>query len=277
MKITASSDLEWATITPDKVIVANTEKVWICSPFAENTQFAESMTGIANTAITRRLLDGAMGAAKMAIPFSCSPPDLTPNQLVWQLVSAYHLAHAIPILMKEAGQRFAIALRHDLSNWAFEQAKEEADRDRLALLDIQSLGYRAEELVAAIIPSVSTTLLDYFQRSVKDIDPIDCVGYIHATECLSHSEGKEHIQAIDNLLPENINATRCLRMDSSLSNDSEKVEQNADLIARLSSPERTRVIRACYETSLLLFSLPRKGYLLESELEEMLQPFRSEA
>ena len=274
MKITASSDLEWATITPDKVIVANTEKVWICSPFTRDTQFAEPMTRIANTAITRRLLDGAMGAAKMAIPFSCNPPALTPNQLVWQLISAYHQARATPILMREAGQRFAIALRHDLSNWAFEKAKENNDRHRLALLDIKSLGYRAKELVEAITPSVSTTLLDYFQRSVNDLDPIDCVGYIHATERLSFNESKQHIQAIDNLLPENINATRCLRMDSSLSNDPEKVEPNADLIARLSSPERTRVIRACYETSLLLFSLPRKGYLLEAELEEMLKPFK---
>jgi len=143
-----------------------------------------------------------------------------------------------------------------LSNWAFERAKEEADHDRLALLDIKSLGYRAEELVEAITPSVATTLLDYFQRSVNDSDPIDCVGYIHATERLSHKERKQHIRAIDDLLPENINATRCLRVRNHCGNDADKV------------------IRACYETSLLLFSLPRAGYLLEAELEEILKPFK---
>lgn len=274
MNTTASTEVEWVTITPDKVVVANTANVWICSPFANDGQFAESMSGKGNTAVTRNLLDGAMAAAEMAVPVSCNPPTLTPNQLVWQLVSAYHLGKATPILMKEAGQRFAIALRHDLSNWAFERAKEEADHDRLALLDIKSLGYRAEELVEAITPSVATTLLDYFQRSVNDSDPIDCVGYIHATERLSHKERKQHIRAIDDLLPENINATRCLRVRNHCGNDAEKVESNADLIARLSSPERTRVIRACYETSLLLFSLPRAGYLLEAELEEILKPFK---
>lgn len=275
MNTTAKGEVEWATITPDKVIVANTKKVWICSPMANDAQFAEPMTGTSNnTAITKLLLDGAIAAGRIAIPFSCHPPALTINQLVWQYVSTYHLAKATPILMKEASRRFAITLRHDLSNWAFEKAQELKGQERLALLDIKALGYQGEELVENIIPSVSTTLLDYFERSVNDIDPIDCVGYIHAVEKLSQSEIQQDIRKVDKLLPENINASRSLRVRNTRGGDAVKVEKNADLIARLAPAERNRVIRACYETAILLFSLPRKGYLLEAELENIFQHFK---
>ncbi|MGB5711367.1 MAG: hypothetical protein WBM44_10715 [Waterburya sp.] len=273
MKTTASTEVEWVTITPDKVIVANTENVWLHSPLDNEGQFAEPMIGNANSAKTSKLLDGAVAAAKIATPFS-SNKFLTPNRLVWQLGGAYHIAHATPTLMKKAGQRFAIALRHGLGNWAFEKAKKETGHDRLVLLDIKSLGYRAEELVKAIIPSASTTLIDYFQRSVSDVDPIDCVGYVHALERMSLGARKEHIHKIDDLLPLNVDATRCLRVDHSLGVNTKHLEENVDMIARLAPSERTRVIRACYETALLLFNYPREGYLSETELEYLLKPFK---
>lgn len=276
MITSSSTEIEWATIAPDKVIVATSENVWL-HPIVDNgDRFAEPMTGIGSTTTTKKLLDGAMAAAaKVAIP-SDKPPALTPNRLVWQLAGAYQTAHATPPLMEEAGQRFAAASRHSLSNWAFQKAKEETGHDQLALLDIKSLGYRAEELVQAIIPSAATTLVDYFKRSVHDLDPIDCVGYTHALERLSLGAKKEHIRKIEGLLPPNVNATRCLRVHSSVGGDVEHVEENVEMIAQLSSTERTRIIRACYETALLLFSPPKEGDLLETELENMFEPFKSE-
>lgn len=276
MKTTSSTEVEWATIALDKVVVANSEKVWLHSPIDDGDRFAEPMAGIGSTITTRKLLDGAMAAAKMAIPSSNNPPGLTPNRLVWQLAGAYQIAHATPSLMEEAGQRFAAASRHSLSNWAFEKAKEETGHDRLALLDIKSLGYRAEELVQTIIPSAAMTLVDYFKRGVHDSDPIDCVGYAHALERLSLGAKEEHIQKIKDLLPPNVNATRCLKVHSSVGGDAEHVEENVKMIARLSSSERTRIVRACYETALLLFSPPKEGYFSETELENMFEPFKSE-
>lgn len=274
MKTTASTEVEWAIIAPDKVVVATAENVWLSSPQENGDRFSKPITGAGNTAITRKLLDGAMAAAKIAIPLEEKPPALTPNRYVWQLAGAYQIAHATPELMEEAGKRFASSDRHILSEWAFEKAKEETGHDRLALLDIKSLGYRAEELVKKIIPSASMTLVDYFRRSVQDIDPIDCVGYGHALERLAIGAKQEHIEKIENLLPANVNATRCFKVHSSVGGDAEHVEENVEMIAQLSFAERTRVIRACYETALLLFSPPQEGYLAEAELEEMLKPFR---
>ena len=277
MKISASTEVEWATITPDKVVVANTENAWICSPFAHNGQFADPTIGIGDSTKTSKLLDGAMAAASMATAFNPKSLTLSSNRLVWQLIGAYQIAYATPILMRKASQRFAIALRHDLSNWALEKARKKATQARLLLIDIESLGYRSEELVRAITPSVSTTLVNYCQRSVRDKDPIDCVGYVHALERLSLSSRKKDLQKIDNYLPSDVDFSRYLELNNTLGGETKNVEGNADLIARLSSAERTRVIRACYETALLAFSPSTEAYLSEIELEYLLQPFRLEA
>lgn len=276
MQTTASSVVDWATIAPDKVVVANSQKVWLYSSLDDVDPSAKRISA-GNTAITRNLLDGAMAAAKVAISSEKKPPAFTPNRYIWRLAGAYQIAHVTPMLMREAGERFASANRHELSDWAFEKAQEETGHDRLALLDIQSLGYRAEELVQSIIPAASMTLVDYFQRSVSDIDPIDCVGYTHALERLAIGAKKEHIEQVENLLPADVNATRCLKVHSSVGGDAEHVEENVEMIARLSFAERTRVIQACYETALLLFSPPQEGYFSEVELEEMLKSFKIEA
>lgn len=274
MQRTSSTQIEWATIAPNKVIVATADEVWLHTPSGNDARFSEPMTGVGEITTTRKLLDGAMAAAKIAILSDSKPPDLTLNRYIWQLAGAYQITHATPSGMKKASKHFASADRDSLSNWALEKAEEETGHDLLALKDIQSLGYKAEELVQYIIPSAANILVEYFTRSVNDSDPIDCVGYTHALERLSLGANEEHIQRIEALLPSDVNATRCMKVHSSLGGDVEHVEENVEMIAELSSNERTRIVRACYETALLLFSSPQKGYLLEAELENMLNPFK---
>ena len=176
--------------------------------------------------------------------------------------------------MKQASQKFASLNRDTLSSWALDKSEEEKGHNKLVLLDLQSLGYQAEELVKNIVPSAAKSLVDYFIRSVNDSDPIDCVGFTHAIERLSLGAKEEHIQRVEALLPSGVNATRCMNVHSSLGADAEHVEENVDTIAGLSSAERIRIVRACYETALLIFSPPQEGYHSEAELEQMLKPFR---
>ncbi|MEM7594651.1 MAG: hypothetical protein AAF383_24640 [Cyanobacteria bacterium P01_A01_bin.83] len=194
MKTTASTEAQWVAIAPDKTVVATTEKVWLESSLANSDRSKSSLVSLGDPAVTGNLLDGAMAAAKIAIPQGDKPPALTLNRYVWQLVGAYHIAHISPGLMQEASQRFALASRQDLSDWAAEKAEEETGHDRLALLDIRSLGYQAEQLVESIFPSAAKALVDYFQRSVQDADPIDCVGYTYALERMSLGAKAKHIQ-----------------------------------------------------------------------------------
>ena len=274
MTTTSSTQIEWVSIAPKKIIVATPSEVKLHTPLDNTDRFLEPMVGVGNVATTGKLLDGAIAAAKIAVASDAVPPKMTLNLFVWQLAGAYQVTHATPPNMKQASQKFALLNRRVLSSWASDKAEEEKGHDRLALIDLQSLGYRAEELVKKIVPSAATSLVDYFTRSVNDSDPIDCVGYTHALERLSLGAKEEHIQRVEALLPPGINATRCMRVHSSVGADAHHVAENVETIAGLSSAERIRVVRACYETALMIFSPPPEGYHSETELERMFEPFR---
>jgi hypothetical protein len=270
------TNAEWAQIAPGKVVVATEERAWLYQPRSGEDRFSQPMEGAGSIATTRKLLDTAIAAAKYAVNSTVRPPALTPARWVWRLAGAYHLTAPVPRLMKNAAIGFAADNRSFLKKWALQKAKEEKGHDRLALLDIQSLGYDAEAVVKALVPPAAVALIDYFTRSVQDDDPIDCVGYTYTMERLSLGIGEEYIEKVEGLLPLKTNATRCLRVHSSVGADAEHVDENVSLIAQLTSSERTRIARACYETALMCFSPPPEGYISDEELQQILQPLKLE-
>ncbi len=273
-----ASDLtnaEWAQIAPGKVVVATEDRAWLYHPTSTEERFSQPMECAGSLATTRKLLDTAIAAAKYAIKSKVRPPALTATRWVWRLAGAYHLTSPVPQLMKDAAKGFAANGRCDLEHWALEKAEEEKGHDRLALLDIQSLGYDAEAVVKEVIPSAAVALIDYFTRSAQDEDPIDCLGYSYTMERLSLGIGEEYIQKVKELLPPKTNATRCLRVHSSVGADAEHVDENVSMVARLAPSERTRVARACYETALLCFSPPSEEYISDQELQQILKPLEA--
>jgi pyrroloquinoline quinone (PQQ) biosynthesis protein C len=177
--------------------------------------------------------------------------------------------------MEEARERFAASGRKSLAQWAAQKAREEAGHDRLALLDIQSMGYEAEAAVQALVPSAATALVDYFTQSVQAPDPIDCVGCSYASERLGTFQGEEYIQSVEALLPLGTHATRWLRVHSGVGAEVKHVEETVEVVAELTPEERIRVARACYETALLRFNPPKEGYISDEELQRILKPLES--
>lgn len=271
-----SEKIEWAQITPNKVVVANADRGWLYQPRSIEDRFARPMEGAGSFATTRKLLDTAIAAAKVAVKSNSRPPALTATRWVWRLAGAYHLTSPVPRLLKDAAIGFAANGRGDLKSWALEKLEEETGHDRLALLDIQSLGYDAEAVVKELVPPAAVALMDYFTRSVQDDNPIDGVGYTYTMERLSLGIEKEYIQKVEALFPSETNTTRCLRVHSAVGADASHVDENVTLIARLSADERTRIARACYETALMLFSPPPGGYISDEELLEVLEPLKCE-
>lgn len=271
---TLLADAEWAQITPGKVVVATAERAWLYQPSSQSDRFAQPMTGDGSFATTQKLLDTAIAAAKYAVKSDMRPPALTTTRWVWRLAGAYHMTNPVPKLMKDAAKGFAANSRFDLEEWALEKAEEETGHDLLALKDIQSLGYKSEAVVKTLCPPAAMALMDYFSRSVKDEDPIDCVGYTYTMERLSLGIGEDYIQKIEELIPSGILATRCLRVHSSVGADAGHVEENVSMIARLTPSERSRVARACYETALMCFSPPPGGYISDQELLQILKPLK---
>ncbi|MEM9272166.1 MAG: iron-containing redox enzyme family protein [Cyanobacteria bacterium P01_F01_bin.143] len=265
---------EWAQIAPGKVVVAIADRAWLYHPISRDDRFAQPMSCLGHIATTRGLLDTAIAVAQHTTKSDLRPPALTPTRWIWRLASAYHLTSRAYELMKNAAKSFAANGHSDLEAWALEKAEEEKGHERLALLDIQSLGYDAAAVVQELVPPAAMALMDYFSRSAQDSNPIDCVGYVYTMERLSLGIGEEYIQKIEALLPSDVKATRCLRVHSAVGADAEHVDENVALVAKLDSAERTRIARACYETALICFSSPPVGYISNQELEQILRPLK---
>jgi len=272
--MTSLINIEWARIAPDKVVIATPERVWLYRPGSGDSSdvLAQPRSGASSVATTQKLLDTSIVLAKRAVESRLRLPALTPTRWIFHLVGQYHLTHSTSRLMEEAAQLFAAGGRETLAQWATQKAIEERGHDRLALLDIQSLGYKAEAVVEALVPSSAKVLLDYFTRSVQASDPIRCVGYSYTLERLALAIGEEYIQAVEALLPPGTSATRCLRVHSGVGSDVEHVEETVALVAGLTPEERTRIAIACYETALLYFSSPQRSYPSDEELQQILRP-----
>ncbi|MGB5711529.1 MAG: iron-containing redox enzyme family protein, partial [Waterburya sp.] len=270
-------DTQWTRLSPETVAVATTKSAWL---YKSNDldildRYGQSMKDIDGSIdSTQNLLDAAIAAAKYAVNSDVRPPALTAKRWIWRLAGAYHLTHPAPQLFKEAARRFALKGHSMLADWAAEKAKEEAGHDLLALRDIKSLGYDAEAVVKELVPPAAQVLIDYFTRSIQDDNPIDCVGYSYTMERMALGVGEEYIQKIEALLPPGINATRCQRTHSSVGADAEHVEETVEMIAELTSQERVRIVRACYETALMCFSPAHKGYMTDEMLQPILSPLK---
>ncbi len=224
---------------------------------------------------TRKLLNNSIVNAWHAVKTDRRPPALTPTRWVWRLAGFYHLCHSTPRLMKSAQERFALTNRQSLAQWAGQKAREETGHDLLALQDIQSMGYKPEAVVEALVPPAAKTLLDYFVQSAEDSDPIDCVGYSYTAERLGICIGEGYIQSVEALLPPDVKATRCLRAHSAVSTEVEHVKETVAIIADLTLQERDRVAKACYQAAFLRFSPPKEAYISDEEIENVLKPLKA--
>ena len=270
-----STHTEWAQIATGKVVVATADRAWLYQPTSLEDRFSRPMECTGSNATTEKLLDSAIAAAKSAIKPNVKPPKLTSTRWLWRLAGFYHLCHPIPKLVKQAQKKFTAQERWRLANWAEKNAQEEAGHDLLALKDIESLGYNPKIVVKALVPPSAKILIDYLTRTVQASDPIDCVGYAYAMERLALAIDEQYIKQVETLLPKNSQATRCLRVHSSLGSDREHVAATVAMVSQLSAPERSRIVTACYETALLCFSPPKDGQISDHEIQQLLETSQS--
>ncbi|MGL5796148.1 MAG: hypothetical protein ACRC06_17450 [Waterburya sp.] len=273
--IADGSIIEFARISDRQTIVVTEDGVWVRSFNRDRslpTQSFPNNKGSIET--TKKILDTAIVLGKRAASVEQKLPALSVINWIWSLVSQYHVTHPTPQLMREAAQQFRKQGRDRLAEWAAEKALEETGHDRLALRDIQSLGYQAQALVDTYMPNSARILIDYFVGSVKTSDPIKVVGYAYTLERIALAVKEKHIQAIEAIMPPKVNATRCIRVHSSIGSDVEHVDEALEMICKLSSAERTQIAIACYETARLYFSTSEQDFPLATKLREQLQPFK---
>lgn len=272
----AINDTASLAFVADEVTATTNKHTWVdtSSYIGKGATPTQKQVDTDSIAKTRKLLDGAIAYAWSKVKLKRRPPALTPTRWVWRLAGSYHLCRFSAQLMEEAAQRFAASDRNILANWALEKASEERGHDRLALLDIQSMGYQADAVVEALFPPAAEALVNYFIRSVWRPDPITSVGYSYTMERLALGVKEKYIQQVEALLPPGTNATRCVRVHSGVGADAEHVEETLEMLAGRAAEDVTRVANACYETALLCFSPPKQDYISDQELYRVLEALK---
>jgi hypothetical protein len=258
--------LEWARISTGMAIIATPDRAFAHTLLpGSGDPFAASMEGPGTAATTRRLLDGAIGAASRVAPAAPEPPPLTPERWAWRLAGYYCTTHPTPSRMAAVAGRFAGQGRAALAAWAATKAREEAGHDLLALRDLDALGYAAS-WVEAMVPAASRALADYFAAVTGADDPVGCVGYAYALERLALSRDAGSVAAVQAALPPGVDATRCLRVHSAVGSDVAHVEETIALVAGLAAEERIQIAIACFETALRFYAPPEGAAPTDAEL-----------
>ncbi|MBH8561342.1 hypothetical protein I8748_03975 [Nostoc sp. CENA67] len=264
---------ESACIVLGKEVVdaANSTGMYQTGLSENSDSLGEKVIDAATLTKIRKFLDQAIVHAWHAVKSERRPPNLTATRWVWRLAGAYHSSRHTSPLMEKAAQGFSALGRWNLAQWAAQKAREEAGHDRLALLDIQAMGYDALAVVQALVPTSMQDYIDFFTQIVQRTNPIDCVGLCYASERLGTFIGEEYIQRVEALLPPGIQATRWLRVHSNVGSEVKHVDDILEIVAQLSPEEHSRIAKACYETAVLRFSPPKEDYISDEELQHILK------
>jgi hypothetical protein len=274
--------LEWVALDSKRVVIASEAgaALHVPSPFGADA-FSAPMQHAGSSTTTFWLLEGAIAAAGLARrarvgePPGASAAPLTAEHWAYRLAGYFHTTHATRRLLPRILRRFEDSGSRLLAGWTRDKLEAEARHDDLALADLDELGYRARELVAALLPARARAWVEQLEQIARDEHPVACVGYAHALERLALLRGSAEIAAIEAALPKSVRATRCTRTHSALGSDRAHVEHNVRVTAALTAAERACVARACHAAAWIYFdpafdALPDTG-----TLSTALAPFRA--
>jgi hypothetical protein len=280
--------LEWLEISTELTLVATATRAFLHVPQGFGSDpFQAPMQGNGDPETTHWLLEGAIIAAGRAFDTpsagssdsdSNAPVDVSAPHWAYRLAGYFHTTDATRRLLPLVRRRFAESGRRTLASWAEQKIDEEAGHDQLALRDLSALGYRAHGLVRAFVPPRAAAWVALFERLAREEDPVGCVGYAHALERLALLRGPAEVRAIEQSLPAGVDATRCLRVHSSLGSDPHHVRSNVTTTAALSADERRAVAKACYLTAGIYFDPALnddfRSARLEPQILTFLEPIR---
>lgn len=272
-------EVQWAVVAPGLaplVVVATAERCFVHQPAGvlDDPFLGPMGEGPGAIASTRQLLDGAIAAARKSTPRGPEPPPLSPSQWVWRLAGYYRTTEPTARLLVQAAARFAAAGRTALAGWAARRAVEEAGHDRLALRDLEALGLDGERVVRALRPATAAALAERFTRACAEDDPIGCVGYSYALERLALGRDQGFVDRVQALLPEGVDATRCLRVHSAVGSDALHVEETVEVVAALPGPERAGVAREVFATACIYYSAAIGSALPDAQIDERVAGLR---
>jgi hypothetical protein len=276
--------LEWLEISTELTLVATATRAFLHVPHGFGADpFELPMRGDGAPETTYWLLEGAIAAAGRAFHAqristssdsgSSEPVRVSAAQWAYRLAGYFHTTDATRRLLPLVARRFTESGHHTLANWAEQKISEEAGHEQLAMRDLSELGYRAHDLVSALVPPRARAWVTLFEQLAK-ADPVGSVGYAHALERLALLRGPAEVSAIEQALPPGVNATRCLRVHSALGSDLHHVRSNVTTTATLSADERRAITKACYLTARIYFDPALDDDFFSARIEAKILAFR---
>jgi len=270
-----SETIEWVVVSNDTAIIA-TEKgdLWFhdLTDCREVSPFAVPMTGEGSPQTTALLLNGAvaLGFGKDGCELQSGAATLP--KFVFNLVGAYHNSRRTPGHFRRAAQRLRAVGRPDIAAYLETHAKEETGHDRLVLKDLRALGLPAERIVENLVPDGVRPLNDLFDRLSSADYPVGCIGYSYCFESTAALKQKADVDAMQALCPDGIDATRFMRTHSGMGSEVDHVEDMIDFIAALPAADRIEIVKATYETAVLIADcLRREGHMPDAEIVAQIQ------
>lgn len=233
--------------------------------------FVRPMQGRGSPETARRLLDGLIAAARPARP--ATRPPLSLHRWAWRLAGFYQTTHATPPTMAAAAEKFRTSGDLALAAYCDAKVRDEGGHDRLALRDLQALGYDADGLVEAVVPHTAAALVTWFTELLQPARPVGVLGYAYALERMAMTVDASYLRAVEALLPPGVRATRCLRVHSALGSDADHVDDIIDVMQQIDATDRVAIGRACFRTAQILFHSPPEGPPSDEAIAAATRPF----
>jgi hypothetical protein len=259
---------EWVAVSDRFAIVSReTGAFWVVELNGDGdiAPFATPMDGEGTPGSTAGLLNGAVALGFDGDEEQFRRRTASLPRYLLHLVAAYHNAGRTPGHFRKAARRLRECDRPDIATYLETHAREETGHERLALRDLRDLGLPAERIVANLVPKAIKELCELFDRLAASDYPVGCLGYSYCFEFTAAMKQKCHVDALAQLCPKGIDASRFLRTHSSLGSEVSHVEDLIEFIASLPACDRTEIVRVTYETAATM----AKGLRLEATMSDL--------
>jgi hypothetical protein len=246
--------IEWVALDDDTVVIADdTGAFWGAdrADMGDDAPFAAPMVGPGSRESTRSLLDGVISLGLGPLPSAGPPRAPTRARYAMDLIGSFHNSGRTVGNYLRAARRFRDTGRDDLAAYLERHAREENGHEKLAVRDLDALGFPGARLVARVMPPGVAPLCRLFDQLSADDHPVGCIGYSYFFESAAARRTGAQLDAWQSLSVSGADVTRFMRAHSSLGSEADHVEDMLDFIAGLPPDDRAAIVRATHLTSML--------------------------
>jgi hypothetical protein len=109
-------------------------------------------------------------------------------------------------------------------------------------------------------------LVEHLRELAEEPHPVGILGYGYALERAALFVRQEHIDATQAVCPPGVDATRGMRVHSSVGSDAAHVLEMVRFVATLPGADRAAIARAVYRTARILSQESRDGPLADGDI-----------